>query len=96
MSWVNWCGKMLKKRKVFLSVLGLNSQPRDSKSITTQPPHTSGVVVIMVGVPHMLFFGNKVLFVQYRLEYCLCSKHIESVAVCFFFAFFMLLLLIFS
>ena len=26
MSWVDWCGKMLKDRKVFLSVLGLNSQ----------------------------------------------------------------------
>ena len=27
MSWVDWCGKMLKDSKVFLSVLGLNSQP---------------------------------------------------------------------
>ena len=24
MSWVDWCGKMLKDRKIFLSVLGLN------------------------------------------------------------------------
>ena len=24
---VDWCGKMLKDREVFLSVLGLNSQP---------------------------------------------------------------------
>ena len=28
MSWVDWCGKMLKDKKVFLSVLDLNSQPR--------------------------------------------------------------------
>ena len=42
MGWVH-CGKVLKDRKVFLSVLGLNSQPRGcySKSITTQPPHTA-------------------------------------------------------
>ena len=25
MSWVDWCRKMLKERKIFLSVLGLNS-----------------------------------------------------------------------
>ena len=39
-SWVDWCGKnMLKDKKVFLPVLGLNSQPWgwQSKSITTQP-----------------------------------------------------------
>ena len=26
MSWMDWCGKMLKDRKIFLSVLGLYSQ----------------------------------------------------------------------
>ena len=29
MSWADWCGEMLKDRKIFLSVQGLNSQPMD-------------------------------------------------------------------
>ena len=43
MSWCTGAEKMLKDRRVFLSVLGSNSQPRGckSESITTQPPqHT--------------------------------------------------------
>ena len=27
MNWLDWCGKMLKDRKIFLLVLNLNSQP---------------------------------------------------------------------
>ena len=37
MSWVDWCGKMLKDRKIFVSVLGLLVQVHNYSATTHTP-----------------------------------------------------------